>query len=336
MTIDWQNLSFLYQETNSFICYSWKNGQWDKGELSSQYNMSIHVGATCLHYGQAVFEGLKAFRSKDGTINVFRPQENAKRFNKSCSRILMPNVEEELFLEAIEKVILANREFIPPYGTGCSLYIRPLMIGTGPKIGVEASDEYKFIVLVLPVGSYYKDGLSSVDAIIIDGYSRAASNGVGNVKVAGNYAASLKPSKIAQSKGYPINLYLDAKEGKFIDEFGTSNFIALKDDEYITPTSNSILESITNLSLMTIAQDMGLKVNRRQVLLEEVNSFKQIAACGTAVVITPINDIYYNDKTYRAKSRGIDPVLNELYHRVLDIQHGDAEDIYKWNWQINE
>ena len=329
-----EHLDFSYQDVDKHICYTCKNGQWDKGELISSPYLPIHIASTSLHYGQTAFEGLKAFRSRDGKINVFRPQENIKRLQKSCERILMPLVPSSIFLEAVKKVILANERFIPPYGNGNSLYIRPLVIGTSPRIGIEPSSEYKFIVLVVPVGSYYKKGLSAVDATIIDGYDRSATHGIGNVKVGGNYAASLKPSKIAKEKGFPITLYLDSSENKFIDEFTTSNFIAIKDNIYITPDSPSILTSITNLSLMEIAHDMNMTIEKRKITLDEIETFDQIAACGTAVVITPINKIYHKDKVYSTGNENVHSILKKLYQTVLDIQHGDKLDKYKWNWQI--
>ncbi|MCM8528746.1 MAG: branched-chain amino acid aminotransferase [Lentisphaeraceae bacterium] len=336
MSIDWKNLGFEYMDTNCHVKYTWKNGSWNNGEAVADPHINLHIGATSLHYGQACFEGLKAFRGVDGKIRIFRADENSKRMNSSARRTQMPEVPEETFIEAVKTAVEKNIEFVPPYESGGALYIRPLLIGSGPRIGIQPADEYSFIVLVIPVGNYYKGGLKPVPAVIVNGYDRTAAGGTGSVKVAGNYAASLEPQKIAKEKGFPINLYLDAKEHKYIDEFGTSNFLALSGNKYITPKSDSILPSITNKSLMTIAKDMGMTVERRPVEISEITNFDSIGACGTAVVITPVSEIHHGDKVYKVGDGTVHPQLHKLYDRIIAIQKGKAEDKFNWCITLND
>ncbi len=226
--IRWEELGFEFMQTNGHVEYRCRSGVWDKGELKPDLQITMSAAATCLHYGQAIFEGLKAFRCKDGKVRVFRDDENCMRMNDSAAYVHCAHVPLEIFQSAIDRVIKANAEFVPPYGTGGSLYVRPLLIGTGPKIGVSPSDEYTFLVLVTPVGPYYKGGMAKpLEALVLEDYDRAAPSGTGRYKVAGNYAASLMPSHIAKKKGYPITLFLDSRTHEFIDEFGTSNFIGI-------------------------------------------------------------------------------------------------------------
>lgn len=297
--------------------------------------MPIHIAASCLHYGQAAFEGMKAFRCKDGKVRVFRPQENAIRMATTSRRICMAVVPEAMFLDALSRVIQANDAYIPPYGTGGSLYLRPLLIGTGPQIGVAPASEYTFIVLVVPVGPYYKGGLQPVKAVIYDDFDRAAPLGVGHVKVGGNYAASLFAHEKAKHEGYPVELYLDAKEHKYIEEFATSNFIGIKNNCYVTPDSPSILPSVTNKTLKQIAADVGLNVEVRPVPFEELGTFSEIGACGTAVVITPVCEVRRGDTVIRIGSEtGCGPVLQKLYGIVQGIQYGELPDTHGWCWEI--
>lgn len=332
MKIDWDKLGFSYIQTNSHIQYTWRNGKWDTGKLVREPYLNLHVAATALHYGQSAFEGLKAFCCKDETVRLFRPDENAKRLCTTASRICMAEVPEILFTEAVNRVIQDNKEFVPPYGTGGSLYVRPLLFGSGPQIGVNPAEEYTFIVMVLPVGPYYKGGLKPVRAIVLENYDRAAPQGVGNVKVAGNYAASMKPHIRAKEAGFPIELYLDSREHKYIDEFGTSNFIGIKDGEtYVTPTSSSILPSITNKSLQQLAKDLGMTVETRPIEFEEISSFTEVGACGTAVVVTPISEIIRGDRILKTGPRdSCGPVLQKLYSQMTAIQYGEAKDPYGW------
>lgn len=330
--IDWDKLGFSYMDTRCHVRYTWRDGQWDAGQVVAAPYLNLHIGATALHYGQSAFEGLKAFRSRDGSVRAFRVEQNARRMADTARRICMADMPESLFIEAVERAVRENLDYVPPYGTGGSLYVRPLLFGSGPRIGINPSAEYTFLVLVLPVGAYYKGGLTPVRAVILDNYDRAAPHGVGNVKVAGNYAASLEPRKVAKDKGFPIELYLDAAEHRYIDEFGTSNFIGITaDNRYVTPVSESILPSITNRTLQQLAQDMGMTVERRPVEYAELGDFVEIGACGTAVVVTPICEIVRGDTVVRCgPCDHCGPVLQKLYNEVTGIHFGELEDRYGW------
>jgi branched-chain amino acid aminotransferase len=334
--IDWNSLGFAYMDTNCHIRYVWKEGKWSAGELVQSPYMPIHIAATALHYGQSAFEGLKAFCRKDGKVSLFRPRENAKRMAATARRTCMAEVPEDMFVDACQRVVKANIEFVPPYGTGGSMYVRPLLFGSGAQIGVAAADEYTFLVLVTPVGPYYKGGLQAVKAIVLDNYDRAAPLGTGHIKVAGNYAVSLYPHLEAKHAGYPVELYLDAKEHKWIEEFATSNFLAVtKDGTYVTVKSGSILPSITNLSLQQLARDLGIPVEVRPIAFDEVTNFAEVAACGTAVVITPVHQIERAGKIYKTgPETGCGPVLGKLYKAVQGIQYGELPDTHGWNVEI--
>ncbi len=330
--IDWKNLGFGYMDTNCHIQYVWKNGAWDGGELVKEPYLKMHIAAACLHYGQEAFEGLKAFRCKDGKIRLFRPMENAMRMFRTAHRTCMAQVPPEMFLDAVKRVVKANEEFIPPYGTGGSLYVRPLLVGSGVQIGVAPAKEYTFIVLVTPAGEYYKGGLKPVRAIIYDEYDRAAPLGTGDVKVGGNYAASLFAHEKAKAAGYPVELYLDSKEHKYIEEFATSNFLGIKrDGTYVTPDSTSVLPSVTNMTLKQIAADSGRRVEVRSIPFEELTDFAEVAACGTAVVVTPVCEITRGDTVVKIGDPDkCGPVVQELFDKVQAIQYGEAPDTHGW------
>ena len=332
--LDWSSLGFEYRQTKSFVKVSYKNGKWGDIELiEGEPYIPIHIGATALHYGQACFEGLKAFQCKDGTVKIFRPDENAKRIEQSCKRICMPPLDHQRFVEACKIVIKDNIGYVPPYQTGGSLYIRPVLFGSGPRIGLQPADEYTLVILVIPVGDYYKGGLKAVQAVVIDDFDRAAPRGVGSVKVAGNYASDMLPNVQAKKNGFPIALYLDAKTNTFVEEFSTSNFIAIdKNGAYVTPKSDAILASITNKSLMEIARSEGMDVQVRPIEVNEVGSFQEVAACGTAVVVTPVSHIHYKDKSFVINGGSIEvgPVMNKLYNKVRGIQKGDISDPFGW------
>ena len=331
MNIEWDKLGFEFMPTRSNIRFHYADGAWDEGKLCSDYNVSISVAANVLHYGQAIFEGLKAFRCKDGKIRVFRPEENGKRMCDSAKRLMMPEFPVDKFVEAVKRVVSDNADYVPPYGTGGSLYIRPVMFGTSPQIGVNASFEYEFVIMVMPVGAYYKGGIKPVDAMVERTYDRAAPHGTGTIKAAGNYAASLISSKMAKDKGCPVALFIDPATHTYIDEFGTSNFLAItKDGKYVTSKSDSILPSITNKSLMQVAEDLGITVERRKVRIEELADFAEVAACGTAVVLTPVSKIYDGDTVYTYEAESIGPVMKKLYDRMTGIQYGECEDIHNW------
>lgn len=332
--IDWGNLAFGYMKTEYNVRCRYKNGKWGDIEVHTDDQITMSIAATCLHYGQESFEGLKAFRGKDGKIRIFRPEENAKRMRMSAAYIHMQAPDEKMFIEAISQAVKLNEKYVPPYGTGASLYIRPLLIGTGAQVGVRPADEYEFIVFVTPVGPYYKDGFKPIEVIVDRHHDRAAPLGTGHTKIGGNYAASLESSAWAKEKGFNIVLYLDAKEKKYIDECGAANFFGIKDNTYITPNSSSVLPSITNKSLQVLAQDLGMKVEPRQVEFSEIAGFEECGACGTAAVITPIGKIVDtdNDKVYEfAKDGQPGEKSVQLYKRLQGIQYGDVEDIHNWN-----
>lgn len=332
-TMDWSNLGFGYIRTDYNVRCRYSNGAWGDIEVCTDENINIHMAATCLHYGQDAFEGLKAFRGKDGKIRIFRLEANAERLQSSCDGIMMPRVSTELFREMVKKVVGLNKRFVPPYESGASLYIRPLLIGISPQVGVSPSTEYLFVIFVTPVGPYYKAGFATNNCVIFRNIDRAAPLGTGRYKVGGNYASGMKASHAAHVQGYACEIYLDAKEKKYIDECGAANFIGIKDNRYITPLSTSILPSITNNSLMQIARDMGLVVEQRPVLLEEVPGFDEAGACGTAAVISPIgriDDAETGETFVISKDGTPGPVLTSLYHELRAIQYGDVEDKYGW------
>jgi len=328
---DWKQIGFGYRKTNYNIRCYYKNGEWGSLEVSDSEYINIHIAATALHYGQQAFEGLKAFQGKDGKVRIFRMEENAKRMQSSSDGILMPHVPIELFEEAVTLAVKKNLDFVPPHGSGASLYIRPLLMGTGPEIGVKPSTEYVFMVFVMPVGPYFPEGFKPTDLVIMRQYDRAAPLGTGKYKVGGNYAASLTAGKKAKEGHYSAVLYLDAREKKYIDECGPANFFGIKNNTYITPQSESILPSITNKSLIQLAEDMGLAVERRRVPVEELETFEEIGACGTAAVISPIKRIYDADldKEYNYGTEP-GPWSTKLYHKLRAIQDGDEPDPYGW------
>ena len=291
------------------------------------------MAATCLHYGQEAFEGLKAFRCPDGKVRVFRMDENAARLQSTCRGIMMPEVPTELFCEMVKKVVRLNQEYIPTYESGASLYIRPLLIGTTAQVGVHPATEYMFLIFVTPVGPYFKGGFSTNPYVIIRDYDRSAPLGTGVYKVGGNYAASLKANAIAHEKGYACEFYLDAKEKKYMDECGAANFFGIKNNTYVTPKSTSILPSITNKSLMQLARDYGMTVEQRQIPEEELETFEEAGACGTAAVISPISYIDDLDTGKRyvfSKDGQPGPISRKLYEHLRGIQYGTEEDRHGW------
>jgi len=330
---DWKNLPFSYIKTDFNVRSVYRNGKWSPLEVSDSEYISVHMAATGLHYGQEAFEGLKAYQGKDGKVRLFRWQENARRLRISAAGVKMAEVPEDLFIEAVKKVIGLNRKYIPPYGSGATLYVRPLLFGSGPEVGVKPSGEYTFMVFVTPVGPYFREGIKPVNMMICRDVDRAAPLGTGPFKVGGNYAASLRALISAKDSGYASAIFLDAREKKYIDECGPANFFGIRENTYITPKSDSILNSITNMSLIEIAGSLGMKTERRKVAVEELSAFEETGACGTAAVITPIAKI-------------VDPEMNmiyeycrdgkpgeismKLYTRLTDIQKGDAADEFNW------
>jgi len=329
--IDWGNLPFGYYPTNYNIRSYFRDGKWGELEISSSEHISIHMAATALHYGQQAFEGLKVYRGKDGKARLFRWEENAKRMQRSADGILMASPPVELFEKAIQKVIKLNAEYIPPYGTGASLYLRPLLFGSGAQVGVKPATEYMFMVFVTPVGPYFKEGFKPVSIELIRDFDRAAPLGTGHIKVGGNYAAGMYPADRAHADGFASVLFLDALEKKYIDEAGPANFFGIKEHTYITPHSKSILPSITNMSLEQIAEDIGLKVERRRVAVDELEKFEEAGACGTAAIISPIGKIYDRSTNKTIEYGDIaGPYSTKLYITLRAIQEGEIEDSHNW------
>ncbi len=336
--IDWANLPFGYIKTDYNVRCYYKDGKWGDIEVSDSETINLHIAATSLHYGQEIFEGMKAFRGKDGKVRVFRMEENARRIAASARGLLMEPVPEELFKEMVKKVVKLNERFIPPYGSGASLYIRPLEIGMSARVGVQPSQEYLFMILVTPVGPYFKGGFKPTNICIMREFDRVAPKGTGRYKCGGNYAASLVAGEKAHELGYSAVLYLDPKEKKYLDECGPANFFAIKGDKYITPASESILPSVTNMSLRQLAKDMGLTVEERHIPVEELAEVDEAAACGTAAVASPVAEIHDLDNDIKyvvAKDGKPGPVVTALYNHLRGIQLGEEEDIYGWNTIID-
>ena len=335
--IDWSNLSFGYMPTDYNVRCYYRDGKWGEIEVCSEEYIYMHMAATCLHYGQEAFEGLKAYRCPDGKVRVFRMDENAARLQSTCRGIMMPEVPTEMFEEMVKKVVRLNQEYIPTYESGATLYIRPLLVGMSAQVGVHPAKEYLFMIFVTPVGPYFKGGFSTNPYVIIRDYDRAAPLGTGIYKVGGNYAASLKANDIAHKKGYASEFYLDSKEKKYVDECGAANFFGIKNNTYVTPKSSSILPSITNKSLMQIAEDLGMTVERRPIPEEELDTFEEAGACGTAAVISPISHLDDLDtgKVYNFGEKP-GPWSTKLYETLRGIQYGTVEDKHGWTTVVIE
>ncbi|GAP72282.1 branched-chain amino acid aminotransferase [Candidatus Symbiothrix dinenymphae] len=332
-TISWSDLTFGYMKTDVNVRAYYRDGKWSDLEYSDSEHLNLHIASTCLHYGQESFEGLKAFRGTDGKIRIFRMRENALRMQASSRGIMMAELPVELFEKAVVEAVKRNERFVPPYESGASLYIRPLLIGTSAQVGVKPAKEYTFILFVTPVGPYFKEGFKTTPVVIYREYDRAAPLGTGCIKVGGNYAASLVAGEKAHEQGYSAVLYLDARDKKYIDECGPANFFGIKNNTYITPQSTSILPSITNKSLIQLAEDMGMKVERRAIPLDELATLEEAGMCGTAAVISPIQrvDDAAENKSYIFSPDGKPGAICEkLYKQLRAIQYGDIEDKYGW------
>lgn len=332
--LDWSHLPFGYIRTDYNVRCYFRDGKWGPVEVSTSETIDIHMAATSLHYGQEIFEGLKAFRGADGKVRIFRLEENARRLRESALGLKMEPVPEELFCEMAKKAVELNARFVPPYGSGASLYIRPLEIGMSASVGVRTSTEYLFLILVSPVGPYFKSGFAPTNICIMRDYDRVAPKGTGRWKVGGNYAASLGAGEHAHELGYSAVLYLDPKEKKYLDECGPANFFAIKDGKYITPASESILPSITNRSLQQLARDMGIEVEARHITVDELAEVQEAAACGTAAVASPVGEIDDLDtgvKYVIARDGKPGPITTKLYNQLRAIQLGEAPDAHGWN-----
>ncbi|MDH3000226.1 branched chain amino acid aminotransferase [Chelonobacter oris] len=332
VSLNWANLGFGYIKTDFRYIAHWKDGKWGGGKLTDDNVLHISEGSTALHYGQQCFEGLKAYRCKDGSINLFRPDENAKRMQRSCRRLLMPEVPVEMFVEACKQVVKANEKFVGPYGSGATLYLRPFLIGVGDNIGVHAAPEYIFSIFCCPVGAYFKGGMKPTNFIVSD-YDRAAPQGTGAAKVGGNYAASLLPGKDAKARNFGDCIYLDPTTHTKIEEVGSANFFGItKNSEFVTPLSPSILPSITKYSLLYLAENrLGLKAIEGDVYIDKLSDFVEAGACGTAAVITPIGGIQNGDDFHVFYSEtDVGPVTQQLYHELTGIQFGDVDAPEGW------
>ena len=336
VNIDWNNLGFEYIKTDFRYISNWKDGKWDAGHLTEDNMLTISEASCALHYGQSCFEGLKAYRTKGGKIQLFRPNKNAERLNSSLRKLLMPEIPEEKFIDACMQVVKANEAYIPPYGTGGTLYLRPFVIGVGDNIGVKPAPEYIFCVFCLPVGAYFKSGLTPCNFMIAD-YDRAAPHGTGGQKVGGNYAASMHPHKIAADRGFADCIYLDPATRTNIEEVGAANFFGItKNNEFVTPLSPSVLPSITKYSLMEISEKyLHMPIYEREIPIDYLDQFKEAGACGTAAVITPIGGIEYKGKLHVFYSETeVGPITKELYRILCGIQFGDLEAPEGWIYTV--
>ena len=335
--IDWKSLTFGYLRTDYNVRCYYRDGKWGEVEVCSDEYLKLHMAATCLHYGQEAFEGLKAYRCPDGKVRIFRAEENAARLQNTARGIVMPEAPTELFVDMVNKVVRLNQEYISPYESGATLYLRPLLFGITAGVGVRPATEYCFLIFATPVGPYFKGGFSSNPYVIVRDVDRAAPLGTGMFKVGGNYAASLRANKMAHEKGYASEFYLDAKEKKYVDECGAANFFGIKNNTYVTPKSTSILPSITNKSLMQIAEDLGMKVERRPIAEDELDSFEEAGACGTAAVISPIShlDDLETGKVYNFGDKP-GPWSTKLYETLRGIQYGTIEDKHGWTTVVIE
>lgn len=331
--LNWSSLAFGYLPTDYNIRCYYRDGKWGEIEVSDSDTINIHMAASALHYGQEIFEGLKAFRGVDGKIRIFRLEENARRMAKSAQGICMAPITEDLFKQMVLKAVELNERFVPPYGTGASLYIRPLEIGLTPRIGVKPATEYLFMIMVSPVGPYFKTGFKPSNICIMRQYDRVAPQGTGRYKIGGNYAAAMAAGESAHAMGYSAVLFLDPKEKKYLDECGPANFFAIKNGAYITPKSDSILPSITNDSLMQLARDMNIAVEQRHIPVEELATIDEAGACGTAAVISPVKEIHDLDtgeKYVIAADGEPGKISTALYNKLRGIQLGEEPDTHNW------
>lgn len=323
--IDWANVGFGYHKTDKRYVSNYKDGKWDKGVLTEDSNIVLNESAGVLQYAQTCFEGMKAYTTVDGKVVVFRPDMNAKRMSDTAKRLEMPVFPEDRFVEAVEQVVKANLKFVPPYGTGATLYLRPFMFGSAPVMGVKPSAEYQFRIFASPVGPYFKGGAKPITLTVSD-FDRAAPHGTGHVKAGLNYAMSLHAIVTAHANGYDENLYPDALTRTKVEETGGANFFFVtKDNKVVTPKSDSILPSITRRSLMYVAKEyLGLETEEREVYLSELKDFAECGLCGTAAVISPVGKIVDHGKEicFPSGMEKMGPISQKLYETLTGIQYG--------------
>lgn len=331
--IDWSNIGFGYVQTDKRYVSNYKDGKWDEGGLTEEANVVLNECAGVLQYAQTVFEGLKAYRTEDGHIVTFRPDLNASRMADSARRLEMPVFPEDRFIRAVEQVVAANADYVPPYGSGATLYIRPYMFGTNPVIGVKPADEYQFRVFATPVGPYFKGGAKPITIRVCD-FDRAAPHGTGHIKAGLNYAMSLHAIVDAHQQGYDENMYLDSATRTKVEETGGANFIFItKDNKLVTPKSDTILPSITRRSLVYVAKEyLGMEVEEREVLFEEVKEFAECGLCGTAAVISPVWKVVDHGKEicFPSGMEEMGPVTKKLYDTLTGIQMGHIKAPESW------
>ena len=331
--IDWSNIGFGYVQTDKRYVSNYKDGKWDEGGLTEEANVVLNECAGVLQYAQTVFEGLKAYRTEDGHIVTFRPDLNASRMADSARRLEMPVFPEDRFIRAVEQVVAANADYVPPYGSGATLYIRPYMFGTNPVIGVKPADEYQFRVFATPVGPYFKGGAKPITIRVCD-FDRAAPHGTGHIKAGLNYAMSLHAIVDAHKQGYDENMYLDSATRTKVEETGGANFIFItKDNKLVTPKSDTILPSITRRSLVYVAKEyLGMEVEEREVLFEEVKEFAECGLCGTAAVISPVGKVVDHGKEicFPSGMEEMGPVTKKLYDTLTGIQMGHIKAPESW------
>lgn len=331
--IDWSNIGFGYVQTDKRYVSNYKDGKWDEGGLTEEANVVLNECAGVLQYAQTVFEGLKAYRTEDGHIVTFRPDLNASRMADSARRLEMPVFPEDRFIKAVEQVVAANADYVPPYGSGATLYIRPYMFGTNPVIGVKPADEYQFRVFATPVGPYFKGGAKPITIRVCD-FDRAAPHGTGHIKAGLNYAMSLHAIVDAHQQGYDENMYLDSATRTKVEETGGANFIFItKDNKLVTPKSDTILPSITRRSLVYVAKEyLGMEVEEREVLFEEVKQFAECGLCGTAAVISPVGKVVDHGKEicFPSGMEEMGPVTKKLYDTLTGIQMGHIKAPESW------
>lgn len=335
--IDWSNIGFGYMPTGERFVSNYKNGSWDEGVMTTDATVTMSECAGVLQYAQTCFEGMKAYTTCDGRIVVFRPDLNAQRMEDSCKRLEMPVYPQDKFVEAVCKVVKANSDFVPPYGTGATLYLRPYMFGSSAVIGVKPADEYQFRVFATPVGPYFKGGAKPITIKVSD-FDRAAPHGTGNVKAGLNYAMSLHAIVTAHNEGFDENMYLDPCTRTKVEETGGANFLFItKDGKVVTPKSDSILPSITRRSLMYVAEHyLGLEVEQREVYFDELKDFAECGLCGTAAVISPVGKIYDhgNEICFPSGMDEMGPVTKKLYDTLTGIQMGKIEAPEGWIVEI--
>ena len=335
--IDWENIGFGYIPTDKRFVANYKDGAWDEGGLTEDPNIVMNECAGVLQYAQTVFEGMKAYTTEDGHIVTFRPDLNAKRMVDSAKRLEMPPFPEDKFVDAIVQTVKANEAYVPPYGTGATLYIRPYMFGISPVIGVKPAEEYQFRVFTTPVGPYFKGGVKPLTLRVSD-FDRAAPCGTGHIKAGLNYAMSMHAIVDAHKEGYDENLYLDAATRTKVEETGGANFIFItKDKKVVTPKSNSILPSITRRSLLQVAKDyLGLEAEEREVYLDELQDFAECGLCGTAAVISPVGKIVDHGKEicFPSGMEAMGEVTKQLYNTLTGIQMGTIEAPKDWIYVI--